>query len=68
MNPELDNLVIDTTAGSAPVQTANPNPVLSLQLELNMVNAIIAALAEMPFRVSDPVIREITRQAQPQLG
>ena len=45
----------------------NKNPELTLTLDLNSVNNIIAALDELPHKYSRPIIDNITQQAQTQL-
>jgi pyruvate/oxaloacetate carboxyltransferase len=45
----------------------NKNTELTLTLDLNSVNNIIAALDEIPHKYSRPIIDNITQQAQIQL-
>jgi hypothetical protein len=40
---------------------------ITLKLKLDMVNVIMAALGDAPFKISEPVINEIKLQAAPQL-
>ena len=40
---------------------------ITLKLKLEMVNIIMAALGEAPFKISEPVINEIKLQAAPQV-
>lgn len=40
---------------------------ITITLPIEQMNVILAALAEVPFRVSSPVIVEIQKQAQSQL-
>lgn len=54
-NPDLDKFDVDQ----------QPKP-LTLELGLNEVNVILSALAELPHRVADPVIRKVFAQAQQQ--
>lgn len=56
-NPELDKF---DAANQQP-------PVLKIEVNVNEVNVIIGALAELPHRVADPVIRKVITQAQEQL-
>jgi hypothetical protein len=58
-NPQLDNLV---DAGEQPQE-----PTLTLNVNINEINVILAALAELPHRVSDPIMRKLMEQAQGQL-
>jgi hypothetical protein len=57
MNSELDKF------DSAQQQP----PVLKLEVNVNEVNLILQALAELPHRVADPVIRKVFTQAQEQI-
>jgi hypothetical protein len=43
------------------------NREITLKLKVNDVNTVLASLQEMPHRVSDPVIRAIIEQVQPQI-
>ncbi len=40
---------------------------VTIELTVNEVNVVLGALAELPHRVSDPVIRKVFAQAQQQL-
>ena len=40
---------------------------LVLKVSINEINVVLAALAELPHRVSDPLIRKLMQQAQEQL-
>lgn len=51
MNPELDKYDAD-------------KGVIRLELSVQEVNTIFAALAELPHRVADPVMRNIWQQTQ----
>lgn len=57
-NPELDKLDVDN-------QTP---PEVNLTLNINEVNAVLAALGELPHRVSDGVIRKVYTQANSQMA
>lgn len=46
---------------------ANKNPSLDLTLTLDEVNAILAALQELPARVANPLTQKISEQAKKQL-
>ena len=59
MNPQLDKLV---DAHEQPQE-----PELALNVSINEINVILAALAELPHRVSDPIMRKLIGQAQEQL-
>jgi hypothetical protein len=61
MNKELDHLDVDNQA--APLE-----PVVNLELAVNDVNLVLAALQELPHKVSDPLIRKVMGQAQAQLA
>jgi len=41
---------------------------IKLSLELNEVNGIIQLLAESPYKVSEPLITKIRKQAIPQVN
>ena len=47
--------------------TTQPNPTITLTLNLQKVNVILAALQEMPFKVADPILKDILPQAEQQL-
>ena len=57
-NPELDKLDVDN-------QTP---PEVTLTLNIQEVNTILAALAELPHRVADGVIRKVYTQANSQMA
>jgi hypothetical protein len=63
MNPELDHLDVDNQA-----QAAQQEPVVNLELAVNDVNLILAALQELPHKVADPMLRKIMGQANAQLA
>lgn len=54
MNPELDKLDADR-------QTP---PSFQLELTAPEINVIFAALAELPHRVADPIMRKLFAQTQ----
>ena len=56
-NPELDNLVMN-----------DEQPTISLELHVQEVNTILAALGELPHRVADPILRKVVEQAQKQVN
>ena len=56
-NPELDKFVMD-----------NEQPKITLELDVNSVNTILAALGELPHRVADPILRNVVEQAQKQVN
>ena len=56
-NPELDNLVMN-----------DDQPTISLELHVQEVNTILAALGELPHRVADPILRKVVEQAQKQVN
>lgn len=59
-NPELDPKLIENQ------QAQVPN--VNLTIDVNELNAIFAALQELPHRVADPILRKLMGQAQEQLG
>ena len=56
-NPELDNLVMN-----------DEQPTINIELNVQEVNTIIAALGELPHRVADPILRKVVEQAQKQVN
>lgn len=52
---EMDKFDVEKKAGT-----------ISLNLTVQEVNVVLGALAELPHRVSDPVIRSVFAQAQQQ--
>jgi hypothetical protein len=56
-NPELDDLVMN-----------DEQPTISLELHVQEVNTILAALGELPHRVADPILRKVVEQAQKQVN
>lgn len=56
-NPELDKLDVEKN-----------QPTITLQLDVNSVNTILAALGELPHRVADPILRNVVEQAQKQVN
>ena len=56
-NPELDNLVMN-----------NEQPTINIELNVQEVNTILAALGELPHRVADPILRKVVEQAQKQVN
>ena len=57
-NPELDNLVEDAQ---------QQEPTVNIELTVNEVNVVFAALQELPHRVADPILKNMLQQAQSQL-
>jgi hypothetical protein len=56
MNPELDKL-----------DAARSEPVITIELNVQEVNTVLAALGELPHRVAHPVIGKVFEQAQKQI-
>lgn len=56
-NPELDKLDVEKN-----------QPTITLELDVNSVNTILAALGELPHRVADPILRNVFEQAQKQVN
>jgi len=63
MNPELDHLDVDNQA-----QAVQQEPAVKLDLLVNDVNLILAALQELPHKIADPLLRKIMEQANAQLA
>jgi hypothetical protein len=57
MNSELD-----------PKLAENEKPTIKLELTVDEVNIVMAALQELPHRIADPLLRKIVQQGQSQLG
>lgn len=55
MNPELDSKLIEN------------QPEVTLRVNINELNIIMASLQELPHRVADPILRKLMQQAQEQL-
>ena len=51
----------------AQLNNMNENPTLTLELTLSEINAVIAALQELPAKICNPLTAKITEQAQKQL-
>jgi hypothetical protein len=62
-NTELDPKLVENQQ-----QQAQSVPELTLNVNVNELNIIIAGLQELPHRVVDPIIKKIFQQAQAQLG
>ena len=58
-NPELDSKLVDNNQPQE--QKA------SIVLNVNEINIVLAALQELPHRISDPIIRNVMTQAQAQI-
>jgi hypothetical protein len=59
-NPELDHLDVDQ---QAPAEA----PTAAIKLNVNEINIVLAALQELPHKVSDGLLRNIVAQANEQL-
>lgn len=59
-NPELDSKLVENQAQAE-------SPVIALELNVQEVNVVFAALQELPHRVADPILRKLMEQAQKQL-
>jgi len=46
----------------------NEQPTISIELNVQEVNTILAALGELPHRVADPILRKVVEQAQKQVN
>ena len=44
------------------------NPMINISISVNAVNTVLAGLQELPFKVADPIMKDIINQAQAQLG
>jgi len=59
-NPELDKLDV--------ANQVQAEPSVGLDLTVNEVNLVLAALQELPHKVSDGLLRKIVAQVNKQLG
>lgn len=57
-NPQIDN----TVAAQDPKE-----PTAQIELTINQINVVLAALQELPHRVADPILKTIVAQVQPQV-
>ena len=55
------------TEENTPTETAS-DPVLSIVLKVSEINVVLAGLQELPFKVADPLLKNVIAQAQTQLG
>ena len=60
-NTELDPKLVEN-------QQAQTVPELTVNVNVNELNIIMAGLQELPHRVVDPIIKKIFQQAQAQLS
>lgn len=44
------------------------DPVLTIKLPVSTVNVILAGLQELPFKMADPVMKNLIQQAETQLS
>jgi hypothetical protein len=44
------------------------DPVLSISLKITEINVVLAGLQELPFKVADPLLKNIIAQAQTQIA
>lgn len=59
-NPELDPKLVENQQAQTPTVT--------LTVDVNELNVIMAALQELPHRVADPILKKLFQDAQAQLG
>ena len=57
-NPALDNLDVNNQQEQK----------IKIELTIQDLNTVMAALQELPHRVADPVLKRVFTQAQSQLG
>lgn len=58
-NPELDPKLVENQQAQTPTVT--------LTVDVNELNVIMAALQELPHRVADPILKKLFQDAQSQL-
>lgn len=54
------------TEENTPIE--NADPIINVTLKVSEANVILAGLQELPFKVADPLLKNIIAQAQAQLG
>ena len=59
-NPELDTNLVENEQPPAV-------PTVNIEMNVNELNVVLAALQELPHRVADPILRSVMQQAQEQL-
>lgn len=59
-NPELDPKLVEN-------QAQDNTPTVTLSVNVNELNVVMAGLQELPHRVVDPILRKLMQQAQTQL-
>lgn len=62
-NPELDPKLVENQQPQA-----QSVPELTLNVNVNELNIIMAGLQELPHRMVDPILKKLFQQAQAQLG
>lgn len=60
----MENAELETTTETAQQEQTQT---IRLELTVNEVNVVFAALQELPHRVADPIIKNIIQQAQSQI-
>lgn len=58
-NPELDTNLVENEQPTVPT--------VNIEMNVNELNVVLAALQELPHRVADPILRSVMQQAQEQL-
>ena len=59
-NSELDTNLVENEQPPAV-------PTVNIEMNVNELNVVLAALQELPHRVADPILRNVMQQAQEQL-
>lgn len=58
-NQELDTNLVENEQPTVPT--------VNIEMNVNELNVVLAALQELPHRVADPILRSVMQQAQEQL-
>jgi len=66
MTDDVENVETETPTVEAQAQPAAA-PTVSLTMDINELNVIVAGLQELPHRVVDAIIKKLIQQAQEQL-
>lgn len=62
-NPELDPMLVENQEAAQ-----QEVPTVSIEVNVNELNVVFAALQELPHKIADPILRKMLAQAQAQLG
>ena len=60
-------MMTDNVEENTPAVEAPAAPTVTLTMDINELNVVVAALQELPHRVVDPILKKLIQQAQEQL-